>query len=67
MKKGDKAFTLYWRTGRREVVHGRDVAEAMTLAGYSYGAWRALDFHASGEDNNWKYVPETREWVASAQ
>jgi len=38
----DKTFTLYWRTGTREVVTGKDTADAMTRAGYGGGATRAL-------------------------
>lgn len=60
--EGDPKFTLYWRTGHREVVQGRNAAEAMTLAGYGGGAIRALDFWARGEDHNYTYDPATREW-----
>lgn len=61
--EGDPKFTLYWRTGDREVVQGRNPAEAMTLAGYGGGALGALDFYAKGDDHDWKWVPETREWI----
>ena len=60
----DKTFTLYWRTGDREVVTGETVEKAMMLAGYGGGAIRALDFYAKGDDREWKWAPETREWVA---
>ena len=61
--KDDPKFTLYWRTGRIEVVRGRNAAEAMTLAGYSSGAVRALDFWASGEPSGeWTWDSVTREW-----
>ena len=58
----DPAFTLYWRTGRREVVRGRNGAEAMTLAGYSSGALRALDFWADGDDDKYWWDEKNREW-----
>lgn len=60
--EGDPKFTLYWRTGDREVVQGRTIAEAMTMAGYSGGVLRALDFHASGETNEYAWDAKTREW-----
>ena len=59
----DPKFTLYWRTGKREVVQGRTIAEAMTLAGYGGGAARALDFYASGDNMEYKWVESNREWV----
>lgn len=66
MKEGDKLFTLYWLTGRREVVSGRDIAEAMTLAGYSAGALRALDFYASGDNQEYNWVEGERKWMSRA-
>lgn len=39
-----KAFKLFWKTGDTQIVKGRDVAQAMTLAGYSRGALGALDY-----------------------
>ena len=61
----DPKFTLYWRPGDREVASGRTIAEAMTLAGYSNGAVRALDFYAKGDDREWRWLSVTREWVAA--
>lgn len=65
----DPKFTLYWRTGKREIVRGRDCAEAMTLAGYGGGAIRALDFYAEGDNTEYQWNPTTSEWrkVALAQ
>lgn len=60
--KNDPKFTLYWRTGNREVVQGRDIAEAMTLVGYGGGAVRALDFHCQGENTEYRWNPAVREW-----
>ena len=50
-----KKFTLYWLTGDREVVEGATPAQAMTLAGYSQGAVRALDFYAGGDCNDYHW------------
>lgn len=46
----DRKFTLYWRDGTREIVSGRDVADAITRAGYGNGALGALDFWAAGAE-----------------
>jgi len=58
-----RTYTLYWLTGKREVVKGKDVAQAMTLAGYGGGAVGALDFYASGNDNQYSWDAEKRDWV----
>jgi hypothetical protein len=60
--KNAQQFTLFWRTGEREVVQGRTIAKAMTLAGYGSGALPALDFYASGNDNRYKWNATIREW-----
>lgn len=58
-----KTFTLFWLTGKTELVKGNDPAQAMTLAGYSNGALRALDFYGEGDlRNDYKWNPETHEW-----
>lgn len=62
----NKTFTLYWKTGEREIVKGRDAAEAMTLAGYSGGAVAALDFYAAGEDTAYAWEKDSREWKRTA-
>lgn len=58
------AFTLYWRDGRRDVVHGsgNTPADAMNRAGYGGGAVRALDFWAHGDDRGYVWNAQTREW-----
>lgn len=56
-------YTIYWRTGKRELVRGDDVAQAMTLAGYSGGAVRAVDFYAVGDDKEYDWDKERRDWV----
>lgn len=56
-------YTLYWREGISEVVQGDDPAQAMTLAGYSNGAVRALDFYEHGDDNSYTWDSNNRNWV----
>jgi hypothetical protein len=60
----DAIYTLFWRTGQREIVKGRNPAEAMTLAGYGGGAVRALDFYARGNNDEYAWNKITREWDA---
>jgi hypothetical protein len=60
--KGDPQFTLYWKTGQRQLVEGRTIAEAMTLAGYSAGAAPALDFWAKGDNHRYIWDAAEREW-----
>lgn len=55
-------FTLYWKTGDREVVEGRTAGQAMTLAGYGGGAARALEFWAQGDNRDYVWNKEAREW-----
>jgi len=62
-RKGDKQFTFYWRTGKREVFFGRDPAEALNNAGYGGGAIRALDFYSAGDNHDYRWTEDTREWV----
>ena len=59
----DKKFTLYWRTGQRDVVRGKTIREAFTLAGYGAGAMASLDFHANGDNHEYKWDSKSREWV----
>lgn len=55
-----KRFTLYWKTGTRQVVEGENILQAMALAGYSRGAVRALDFYAKGD--NGEYQWDGKKW-----
>jgi len=65
-RKGQlKPFTLYWLNGQREVVHGSGAANAMTNAGYSSGALRALDFYKDGDSDAYVWNEVTRKWVAA--
>lgn len=57
-----RKFTLYWKTGDREVVEGRDIGEAMTLAGYGGNAGAALELWTRGENHDYTWNAETREW-----
>lgn len=48
-------FTLYWLDGKKEVVTGDTIADAMTHAGYGGGAVKVLDFFEKGINNDWEW------------
>ena len=63
----DNKYTLYWKTGDREVVEGPTPAKAMTLAGYSGGAVAALDFYVNGDAHGYRWNKVRRYWDAIKQ
>jgi hypothetical protein len=60
-----RIYTLYWLDGKRELVKGSDIADAVTHAGYGEGALRALDFFAKGDDFSC-YVWKENRWQKEA-
>jgi hypothetical protein len=56
-------FTFYWRTGQRDCFEGETPEQALTLAGFSQGAVGALDFHARGDNKEYTWDKEKREWM----
>ncbi len=56
------AFTFYWRTGTRNVLYGMNPSDALNKAGYGAGAIVALDFHASGDVDTYKWNATFRQW-----
>ena len=58
-----RKFTLYWRYGRREVVDGKGILTAVIQAGYF--DLKELEFYVAGEDCNYRWNEQTREWVIS--
>lgn len=62
LEEGDQNFTLYWRTGKRDVFAGRNISDAFRRAGYGGGAIRALDFYADGDDDKYAWNTVTKEW-----
>ncbi|MFA6198808.1 MAG: hypothetical protein WC679_00125 [Bacteroidales bacterium] len=55
-------YTIYWRMPEKTVVEGDDFADAMNNAGYGQGAVSAIDFYASGENDDYEWNATTREW-----
>lgn len=58
------AFTVFWLTGHKEVIHGRDIADAFNKQ-YSPGALQAIDFYApsSEADDLWEWDKKKHTWV----
>lgn len=57
-----KKWTLYWRTGDRQVVRGEQIHTAMNNAGIGQGALPALDFYAEGDDQNYRWDAQAHTW-----
>lgn len=55
-------FTFYWLTGRRTMCEGATPQDALMRAGYGGGAIRALDFYANGDNHEYDWNHETKEW-----
>ena len=59
----EKIFTLFWLTGKTQIVKGYDPASAMNNAGIGAGALRALDFYSEGDiQKEWIWDKEVRNW-----
>lgn len=60
-------YTLYWCDGKREVIHGETIEQAMSQAGYGGSApraLRALYFWQNGE-GGWIWDEKSRRWFKS--
>lgn len=56
-------FTLFWLTGKSEVLEGKTFEDAMYHAGYGHGAMRALDFFSNGDKRkDWVWNKEKHTW-----
>lgn len=55
-------WTLYWRTGDRQVVEGEQIRDAMNAAGIGAGALPALDFYARGDDRAYRWDAQAHTW-----
>ena len=58
----EKVFTIYWRDNKREVVCGTSVEDAFHKAGIGNGALPAVDFYAHGDNHEYEWNTETRNW-----
>lgn len=58
----EKTFTLFWLDGKREVLKGKDPADAFSKRGYGNGALKALDFYRDGDNNGYVWNPNAHGW-----
>lgn len=59
----EKTYTLFWLTGKTQIVKGYDSASAMNNAGIGQGALRALDFYDEGDRRKeWVWNEKVRNW-----
>ena len=57
-------WSLYWLTGKREIIEGPDIVTAMNRAGIGAGALSALDFYKKrAEDHAYRWAADDRRWV----
>ena len=62
-----KDFTLFWLTGKSQVIKGTDIADAFRRAGYGEGALGALDFYSTGNvENEHVWDKENRRWNSTS-
>ena len=58
-----KTYTLFWLYGHSEIITGLNPTSAMTNAGYSQAALRALDFYVEGNRRrDYQWDLKTRNW-----
>lgn len=55
-------YTFFWLDGKRDVLEGNSVADALNKAGYGNGALAALDFHAKGDCDEYKWNSSNKQW-----
>ena len=63
-KMKDKTYTIFWLTGKSQIVTGREPHEAMNNAGIGAGAIRAMDFYGEGDlRDKWEWNSDARTWT----
>ncbi len=60
-------YTFYWQTGQREVMAGRDAADALNQNGIGHGALPALDFYMRGSDHKYYWDEPSRKWLLKGE
>ena len=56
-------FTIYWLDGKREVLTGVTISDAVRGGGYGGGAVKAIDLYVDGNDNSYIWDIELHKWV----
>lgn len=60
-----KKRTFFWLNGKREVLDGDSVADALMNGGYNAGALHALDFVANGDNDD--YFWQNGHWIKKTE
>lgn len=56
-------YTIFWLTGKTQIVKGNEPNEAMNNAGIGAGALRVMDFYANGDERkNYIWNKKERTW-----
>jgi hypothetical protein len=58
-------YTIYWKNGKREVVAGPNVVEALLNAGYSATVLRMLAFYLPGDNKGYLWNEKFQYWQAN--
>lgn len=58
----DKYFTLYWLTGKREVICGPNIETAFAKAGYGGGAIHAVDWYDNKASDTHYWSAKDKKW-----
>jgi hypothetical protein len=58
-----KAFTFYWKNGKREVLKGADVVEALMNAGYTAASLNRLAFYTPEENHDFFWDESSNSWI----
>ena len=56
-------FTLYWLSGKREVIEGSTISDAFSSAGLGAEAVKALDFYTKGDNQEYTYDLGKHRWI----
>lgn len=62
MKGQDKVFTIYWKSGEREVVSGPSISRAFSDAGLGSGSLDGIDFYVEGECDRYVWEDKNKSW-----
>ena len=63
----EKIFTVFWLTGKSQIIKGYDAVSAFNNSGIGAGALRACDFYAEGnKQNEWVWNKERHTWEKTA-
>ena len=49
-------YWLYWKTGEAEEIKGESIEKAFAIAGYSAGAFAALDFYDKNATQRYSFI-----------